>query len=144
MQEKVTSWKDKAIADYEKGATFEELAERYGRRPNTIYKAVVERGAVRQVPMDAKKRQRKFSEIHPMSQEHKNLGLRMNMYRTVSRRWNLDQMGAAIASNRIEVRKMELGIHDFTLTQMSRISNLLELPIAELTQPIEAKWLIAR
>jgi hypothetical protein len=129
-----------ALEDWANGASYGWLATKYGRSYSTISKMVGQAqklGRQRVVDLDNRRRggRKAFSEQSAISPMHRNVGVKLNFYREVQHDMNYEELGAKLGLNRLVVRKMELGIHDFTLSQIDAVSKLLDKPITELMKP---------
>jgi predicted transcriptional regulator len=56
-------------------------------------------------------------------------------FRTLKHDLDMSELGTRLNLNRALIRRMELGVHDFTLSEVQAISDLLEIPMMELLTP---------
>lgn len=76
---------------------------------------------------------RTFEGRKPLSNRHASIGARLARYRfNQPNSMTAGDLGAKIGTSRLRIREMELGFHDFTLTEIEKISALLNVPMAEL------------
>ncbi|WP_060567672.1 hypothetical protein [Aurantimonas manganoxydans] len=135
------SWPEGAVEDWQHGASYSWLANKYGRAYSTIahhIRFMRTRYDLKPVVDLSERRQggrQTFAEQSPISQFHRNVGVKLNYYREVINDLNYEELGAKLGVNRLVTRKMELGIHDFTLTQLEAVAGLLETAIPELMKP---------
>lgn len=134
-------WPEGAVEDWQYGASYSWLAKKYGRAYSTIahhIRFIKTRYKIEPIVDLSKRRQggrQTFAEQCPISQFHRNVGVKLNYYREVINDINYEEMGAKLGVNRLITRKMELGIHDFTLSQLEKVSGLLDTAIPELIKP---------
>ncbi|MDF2996861.1 MAG: hypothetical protein K0R27_2498 [Xanthobacteraceae bacterium] len=129
-------WESDCIADFEQGMSYDDLARKYGNRhPTTIRKMLRVHGAIRKAAPVSKGGPKRLSDLKPLSKVHQAIGIEINRYRTLTHDLGMSEMGEKLNVNRALIRKMELGIHDFTLTEINMISELLGLPVMELLTP---------
>jgi hypothetical protein len=129
-------WREQAIHDYENSDdTVEVIAARYGRHWSTLNKLLIERRKAGLGRARAAKR-RVFSERSVLSTAHRQIGIRMNMFRTLGMDWSMEKLASKLNVSRIRIVEMERGLHDFTLTELQAISDLVDLPLERLGLPI--------
>jgi hypothetical protein len=76
---------------------------------------------------------RTFEGRKPISNRHASIGSRIARYRfNQPEAMTAGQLGSMLGTSRLRIREMELGFHDFTLTECDKISKLLDIPLAEL------------
>ncbi len=133
------AWVDEAIDQCEtKGLSYEEIGKTHGRSRTTIYKLMRERGIKRKTPTGRPNGGAIRTEaLKPLSSCHSAIGTKLNFDRTVRKNENLSGYGSDLKINRTRLRRMELGVEDFTLSQLMRIAERLGLSLNELlaTQP---------
>jgi hypothetical protein len=134
------NWKEVAIRlVFEEGKSYEEAGLAVGRSHWTIKKLVQERKGLipgLQRVKTAKGGRKPMSAYPIVSEEHRALGVRLNNHRTLKLGWNLDEMADYLGSNRSKVQFMEAGRHDFTLSEIRRISELIGSPMLDLITPL--------
>lgn len=133
-------WLIKAKHDFQySGDSIGEIAKRYGRNRSTLSKAM----ARDELAGDAWERinpptylggRRRHAEMKPLSSQHLQVGAHLNYLRTVLNDWNQSQAGAKMTpqQSRFTVRNMELGFHDFTLSELTAIAALVKVPLPDL------------
>jgi len=132
---KSASWHAAALEDYQhSGMSFDALAKKYGRSRDTLIKLVKTHDVQRCTPL-ARPGRGKMLDLEPLSEVHKYIGVRINYYRTVQNNWQYKELGQLIHASWWLLRKMEQGSHDFTLTEIKQISDLLGVPVDELLSP---------
>lgn len=80
----------------------------------------------------------RHEDLKPISDLHRRVGYRLNFYRSITEGKTPEQFCGLYDyfSPRI-LRQMELGAFDFTLTDLTVISDVLGLTIAELIEPTD-------
>lgn len=126
-------WQQSALHDLEfTGLSYEEIGQKYGRSRATIIKLFRLFNVKRKVPV-ARLGPQKTADMKSLSPEHRALGSRLTVYRSNKL---LTQVAEELGVSRHILKLMEQGSHDFTLTQLSRIANMLDAPIQDLVMPI--------
>lgn len=134
-------WPEGAVEDWQQGASYEWIRRKYGRAYSTVAKLIQrskELGAKRMVDTSKRKRiggRKPLADERPISTSHHSIGIRLNRYREIDHTYNYQEMADLIKVNRLTVRRMELGLHDFTVGELQRIAGLLETSIEELMKP---------
>lgn len=130
------NWTDAAIRDhFEQGLSYSEIAQKYGRNQSTIAKLLArerKRRAANGEPLGRKPRNRPdpraFANLTRLSPTHARVGARLNYYRTVTKQLTPTALGDLLSVSRSLIGKMEAGAHDFTLTELWKIAQLLGSP----------------
>lgn len=110
--------------------SYTELARKHGRSRDTIIKL--------RAKLEGDRPERKKSgptvavEETPISDAHRALGIRLTIHRGGK---NFTQMGELLNVSRVVVRKMELGQHDFSLTQVQTLAKEMGMTMAECLEP---------
>jgi DNA-binding XRE family transcriptional regulator len=78
----------------------------------------------------------KMTEMNKLSPQHIALGLKLSRYRNDI---SASEMAKRLGVSRYVLRTMEFGLHDFTLTQLLRISELLGLTLDQLTETMNGR-----
>ncbi len=133
-------WPEGAIEDWQQGASYGWLADKYGRSYSTVAKLIhraQEMGAKRVVETSNRRRggRRPLADQKPISYGHHSIGIRLNKYREIDHAYTYQELADRIDVNRLTVRKMELGLHDFTMGELQRISSLMGTTVEELIKP---------
>lgn len=124
-------WQALAVKDLtETDLSYEEIGKKYGRDRDTIIKLKRLHKLTRKLP--SRKGPRKITERRELSAAHRAVGIRLGLYRADS---SYAEVAERIGVSAIALRYMELGIHDLTLAQLLKISELLGQSISELTSP---------
>ncbi|TIS85672.1 MAG: hypothetical protein E5W26_10935 [Mesorhizobium sp.] len=124
-------WHTQLIYDLENtDLSHGELAKKYGRSRDTVIKLARLHNVLRKIPV--KKGARRAADMKALSPQHRALGTRLTIFRENR---NYSEAAAFIGVSRHVLKYMELGCHDFTLTQLNRISELLGANFVELTTP---------
>jgi hypothetical protein len=63
---------------------------------------------------------------------HLHIGLKISRFREVDNDYSCSEVAAMINANRLTARLMELGLHDFKLSELLTIADVVKLPLAEL------------
>jgi len=133
------SWPEGAIEDWQNGASYGWIGERYGRSYSTVAQLIrraKETGAQRQVDAARRRGGRlALSEQKPISYGHHAIGIRLNKYREIDHTYTYQELGDRLDVNRLTVRKMELGLHDFTIGELQKIASLMGTKVEELMKP---------
>ena len=110
------NWQVNALKDlWTTRLSYQEIADRYGRSRSTVIALAREHNVAR---LNGKKGSAKTA----LSKEHVALGLKISLHRDTQ---SYSEMGEELGVSRHVVRMMELGYHDFTLTQLIKLSNIM-------------------
>lgn len=121
---------------YYEGESISSIALRSGRNPSTVRKLV----ETDRKTNGARVRKRKpidpriMKDKKMISPHHGWIGLRMGRFRA-ERHHNPTVFGIMINTTRSRVLNMEIGAHDFTITELSNIAKCLDTSIEELMAP---------
>lgn len=128
------AWHADAIRDLEETSmSVSEIAKKYNRSTKTVEKLLYTSNIVRKFPNSRRGPTRRENSL-PISRQHHAIGIRLNMLRgPESSRVFADRLG--VSPN--VLAKMEVGQHDFQLTQLLTISKLMGQPINELIQTFD-------
>jgi transcriptional regulator with XRE-family HTH domain len=85
----------------------------------------------------ATSRGRAFIDRKSISQTHIRIGSKLAWFRTQEGMEPQVFANHHKFSNRIAIRAMEQGIHDFTLSELQRIAEILGVTLSELTEPMK-------
>lgn len=125
------SWHADAIKDLEEtNLSYQEIADKYGRDRDTIIKLKNRYKLTRKLP--PRKGPRRVIDRKELSPLHRAVGIRLSLYRGDR---SYAEVAQSIGVSALALRYMELGIHDITLAQLQRISELLGQSISELITP---------
>lgn len=81
----------------------------------------------------ASRSKRSYEGKKPLSKNHAHIGARLSRYRfNQPETMTAEALGSILGTSRNRVREMELGFHDFTLSECDRIAKLLNVPMSEL------------
>jgi len=126
-------WQKSAIEDLENtDLSIADIARKYGRSVDTIKKLRRFYNVTRKLP-PRNRGAKKVADMVSLSSAHRAIGSRLTIYRA-SRSYS--DVGAELGVSRYVVKLMEAGAHDFTLTQLLRVADVLDLPIEEIIKPI--------
>ncbi|MGN6584824.1 MAG: hypothetical protein ACTHJV_14085 [Rhizobiaceae bacterium] len=131
-------WPEGALEDWENGASYGWIADKYGRGYSTVAKMIRAAqllGAKRLVDIGNRKRQGGRQPLHerkPLSAMHLHVGLKISRFRQVENDYSCSEFAALIKTNRLTARLMELGLYDFKLLELQVIADLMRLTLAEL------------
>jgi hypothetical protein len=131
------AWMALAIDEYEnQGLSHAEIGLRHGRSADSIYKLMKERGIKRKSPsLRRKGGMVKAEDLPALSGVHTAIGTKLNFDRSLKKKENLQNYGVDLRINRVRLRRMELGVEDFTLSQLMRIADKLGLSLSDLLAP---------
>lgn len=131
----LAEWQASAILDLrETDLSYQEIANKYGRDRDTIIKLKKASGVVRK--MGPRKGSRPATAAKQLSPAHRSLGVRLSLYRGM-RTYN--EIAQELNVSGYVVRRMEYGLHDFTLTQLQRLSTVMGQSIETLLAPYRVK-----
>lgn len=133
-------WKPAAIAAFfDDGLSYREVAERFGRDISTVRKLIArerDRREAEGIPIPARPKRtgdpRCRANMRKLSPVHGVIGARLNFWRTVQNKKSATEVGALLGCSAQVVGKMEMGAHDFTLSQLFRLADILEVEFDEL------------
>jgi len=129
-------WKAACIHDFiHSGLSYGELGKKYNRSRDTIIKMTQQAGVERQVPVNSRGGRLRFDQEKALSPIHKSIGVRMNLYRTLAKEWTTDEAAKILEANRYILRRMELGLHDFSLSQLEKVTEYLGTTMGDLLSP---------
>lgn len=127
------NWHTAAIYDLEHTSlSYAEIGVKYGRSRDTIIKLKRLHKVLRRVPV-SRNGQLKTTSMKSLSSYHRALGSRLTMFRGNR---NYTALAHEFGVSRHILKLMEIGAHDFTLTQLSRISEILGHSIPDIIAPI--------
>lgn len=129
-----TSWHSAALHDLENTSmTRVEIGKKYNRSPETIKKLQERNKIVRKRPPLHKGPLRRENSL-PISRQHHTVGIRLSMVRGGQPSKSFaDKLGIST----LLLAKMEVGQHDFKLSQLLAISEATQLSIPQLMQSFE-------
>ncbi len=124
-------WRELAIKDLtDTDLSYDEIGQKYGRDRDTIIKLKRLHNLTRKLP--PRKGPRKITDRKEISSAHRAVGIRLSLFRGER---SYAEVAERIGVSALALRYMELGIHDLTLAQLLKISELLGQSISELTSP---------
>lgn len=123
---------DEALAG---GATIGGLARKYGLSPHTV-KGILRKAEVRTGnkpgPRSGAEHHNNTMDRRAISQLTLQIGARLCGHRMLQEGLNLHEMGVKIGMSSQRLRAAELGMHDWTISELTRVSSLLKVPLLEL------------
>lgn len=134
-------WPEGAIEDWQQGASYGWIAEKYGRGYSTVAKLIRAQklvGTQRLVDISQRKRNGGRPPLHerkPLSPAHMHIGLKISHFRDIANEYTCTEFAKLIDTNRLTARLMELGLHDFKLSELRTIAKTINLSIADLIGP---------
>ncbi|KQY25935.1 helix-turn-helix transcriptional regulator [Rhizobium sp. Root483D2] len=131
-----TSWRDKAAHDLQNTPmSVAAIGEKYSRSHSTIQKLIKERGIVRSKG-SARRGPRGISTDKWFSQSHRVVGIKISYFvARNSYRYSSKLFGFSVQ----RIRKMELGQYDFRLSELEKISEVLDMPLDGLLESFMSK-----
>lgn len=141
MQTQDNTWQKAAIDDLENtGLSYGEIGKKYGRSRDTIIKLKRLYNVLRRVPV-ARRGGRKAELERSISAHHRALGSRLTVFRANK---TYTQVAEELGVSRHILKMMELGAHDFTLSQLLRIEAAIGHPVQDLITPISMVTAVKR
>lgn len=129
------SWHAAAIKDLtETDMSYQEIGDKYGRSRDTIIKLKNRYRLTRKHP--PRRGIAKLTERSELSSTHRAVGIHLTLYRDGR---NFSEVAPDFGVSAVVLRYMELGIHEFTLSQLQKISDVLGRSIPELITPFHAR-----
>jgi DNA-binding XRE family transcriptional regulator len=132
--EEYAAWQDLAVHDLKTtDLSYEEIAKKYGRARDTVIKLarlhnlIGNRAVSRNGP-------RKMADLKPLSREHRTVGVRLTLYRGTR---SYTEVAQELNVSRHCLKAMEIGAHDFTLSQMIKISELIGMSINDVVKSVQ-------
>lgn len=111
--------------------TIEEIARKYNRSPYTVQKLQKMHKIKRLLPPNPTGPQ-PLSEEKPISDAHRRIGIKLSLYRGQRTQMALaEELGLSY----YRLARMELGAHDFTLSEIQKLKTALQLNYDELVAP---------
>lgn len=104
--------------------TYAQLAQKFRRSPDTIYRIARDAGIIR--PVGVPQHQPKACEEDPQTSIHRMIGIRLSGY--PNRQALVEKLGCSWP----KMRRMELGVHDYTLNELLTIQEVLGIPLVDL------------
>lgn len=135
-REDVKLYNQGLVEEYWAGASYADVAARSGRSVSTIIK-LVKADIKAHGPRTRTKKPddpRIMLNKKILSPRHSWIGLQLALYRA-QHDLTPSSMGMVINATRVMIRNMEIGAHDFTLSQLDRISEVLNIPFQTLITP---------
>lgn len=132
------NWPEGAIEDWKHGASYTWISDKYGRAYSTVAKLIKGAkvlGETRVVDIANRKRNgggARFHDQRPLGPIHLRIGLLIGRFREVDNVYTCSELAEKLQTSRIVARKMELGLHDLTLTEMCRIADIIGMQLHEL------------
>lgn len=128
------SWHAAALHDLEhSNLTVAEIADKYQRSKITIHK-LLQRSAITRKNPSTRRGPRRRDNALPISREHHAVGIRLNLARGgVGTRDYAAKLGISPQL----LARMEVGQHDFKLSQLIAISEMMNQPIEQLMRGFE-------
>lgn len=134
-------WPEGAIEDWQYGASYGWLESKYGRAYSTVAKLIraqKDLGVDRVVDVRRRKRnggRRGLYDRKPLSARHIRIGLQISRFRDIDNELNCEEFAEMIGTNRLTARMMELGLYDFRLTDLEKLSETIGVPLQQLLPP---------
>lgn len=125
----MTDWQKQALDDL-KNTTMSraEIARKYNRSPATIQRLIKLNNVQR--PKGTQKGQRSLNETKPLSPQHHWIGIRLQILDTDN------QLRERLGVSRYAFAAMKLGAHDYSLSQLQRIADILQVDLSEFVKPL--------
>jgi len=128
------AWQSLAVTDLETtDLSYDEIGKKYGRSRDTIIKLKNLHQVVRRLPV-SRMGPKKTVDMKPLTLQHRTLGIRLTLHRGDR---SYTEIAQQLNVSRHVVKMMEIGAHDFTLTQMITISDALGLSINDLVTSVK-------
>lgn len=122
------------IDAYYEGESIASIAARIGKDPSTINKAI-KRDREANGPRERLSKPhdpRLLANKKALSSRHAAIGLKISRYMATND-LKPTAFGMLVSASAIVVRNMELGAHDFTLSQLLRLAVVLDMSFEQLT-----------
>ncbi len=114
------AWPDSAVTDLkESELSFREIGIKYGRNTQTVRRLARDNGITRPPKTSGPK---PLADIPSLSTSHRRLGMKITLNRGIK---NHTDMAEMLGVSRKIYALMEIGAHDFTMTQLLVISEFL-------------------
>lgn len=110
-----------------------EIGKKYNRSPETIKKLQERSNIVRKNPPQHKGPQRRDNKL-PISRQHHAIGIRLSMARGAE---GSKSFAEKLGVSSLVLAQMEVGQHDFKLSQLLAISDATQLSIPQLMQSFD-------
>jgi hypothetical protein len=124
-----TSWRVLAVDDLKNTTmSIAAIGKKYSRSHSTIMKLMKDRGIIRSKG-NARRGPKSLSNGEALSDRHRILGIRLSLFTaSTSYQYASERFGLSVQ----RIQKMQLGQHDFTLTELDKIRGVLELSLEDL------------
>lgn len=123
-------WHQNAILDLKEGQlSISEIARKYGRATSTIQK-IQSRNNIKRDNTSSVGR-KKLVDLKPISEFHRRVGMKISFARGIT---SVTDYGLTLGVSAQKVTHMELGFHDFTLSELITISRIVGKSIPELME----------
>jgi len=127
-----SGWHSAAVYDLTNtDLSYDEIARKYGRHRDTIIRLKNQYNVTRKLP--ARKGHLRTIDREAIDPQHRTVGIKLTMHRG-SR--SHSEMAELVGVSIPVLRNMELGLHAFTLAQLTRISKVTGLSLNELITPV--------
>lgn len=117
-----------------------ELATEHGLDPGSIRNLLSKAGAKSRrgpgCPSGAQS-PKAFTKKPPLSRLHHQIGVKVDAQRNFAARAKVIDIGEALRMSSSRLRAAELGCHDFTLSELQRISEWLKVPLPQLVTEVD-------
>lgn len=128
------AWQALAVHDLETtDLSYEEIGTKYGRSRDTIIKLKNRHKVVRRVPQ-SRMGPKKTVDMKPLTHQHRTLGIRLTLHRGER---SYTDIAHELNVSRHVIKMMEIGAHDFTLTQLITISEIMGQSINDLVTSVK-------
>lgn len=109
--------------------SYKQIGERVGRSRDSVVKFCSEQKIKR--PSNRMKGHVGWSQIPKLSPKHVALGLRITRYRNDV---SVTELASRLGVSSYVLRMMEYGLHDFTLSQLMKLSEAMDMSLDKLTE----------
>lgn len=139
VRQKTNEINSQIIEDlYEEGLSIAALVAKYGKNESTIHKIRKEYdrnfAAEHGHPRERKKKPidpRRLHDAKGLSFNHLFIGMHISRYRS-EHQLGPTAFGMLMSRTGTKITKMERGLYDFTLLELQRLSEILDLPVSKL------------
>ncbi|CAH2404978.1 hypothetical protein [Mesorhizobium ventifaucium] len=135
------SWQEPALQDLQNsGMSYAEVGKMYGRSRATIIKLARLHELIRRVPISRTGLQRDADKA-VISSYHRGVGLKVALLRKGR---TYSEIAEELGVNRYVARTMELGVHEFTLSELMVLSERLGMGFDQMVIPPQLALSLAK
>lgn len=129
---RTAEWKAGALYDLEHtDMSLEDIGRKYNRSPYTV-KQLQTRHKIKRALLSNARGPKPLASGEPLSPAHRRIGVKITLFRGHK---SQQALASELGMSYYRLARMEVGHHDFTLTELQQLSKDLDLEISEIMAP---------